>query len=196
MRREELAHLVIDMQRLFAEPTAWHTPGLAAALPAVLRLAEALPGRTLFTRFVVPPRAEAAPGAWARYYARWPMMTGERLDPALLELVAPLAGRAGPGMLFDKPGFSAFTAPGLAERLEALGAETLLLTGVETDVCVLATALAAVDRGHAVVLVADALASGDAAGHGAALELLARRFPEQISVQPAAGILAALGADP
>lgn len=196
MRREEVAHLVIDMQRVFAEATGWHTPGLAEALPVVERLADALPGRTLYTRFVVPPSAEAAPGAWARYYERWPAMAGDRLDPALLDLVAPLAARAGPGAVFDKPGFSAFTAPGLAARLDAQGIATLLLSGVETDVCVLATALSAIDRGHAVILVRDALASGDPEGHATALGLLARRFPEQIAVQPATEILAALGAAP
>ncbi|MCX7645799.1 MAG: cysteine hydrolase [Rhodobacteraceae bacterium] len=196
MRRDRVAHLVIDMQRVFAEPTGWHTPGLAAVLPVVARLADALPDRTVHTRFVVPPRAEAAPGVWARYYHRWAMMTGDRLDPALLDLVAPLAARTGPGSVFDKPGFSAFSAPGLAARLDELGAETLLLSGVETDVCVLATALAAVDRGHAVILVRDALASGDAQGHAAVLDLAARRFTGQIAVEPAAAIISALGAGP
>ena len=75
-------HLCVDMQTLFAERTDWHVPWLERVLPAVTRLAEAHPERTVFTRFVPPERPEDAAGAWRRYYAHWSHMTGERLDPA------------------------------------------------------------------------------------------------------------------
>jgi nicotinamidase-related amidase len=75
-------HLCVDMQMLFAERTDWHVPWLERVLPAVTRLAEAHPERTVFTRFVPPERPEDAAGAWRRYYAHWRHMTGERLDPA------------------------------------------------------------------------------------------------------------------
>ena len=62
-------HLCVDMQTLFAERTDWHVPWLERVLPAVTRLAEAHPERTVFTRFVPPERPEDAAGAWRRYYA-------------------------------------------------------------------------------------------------------------------------------
>jgi nicotinamidase-related amidase len=60
-------HLCVDMQTLFAERTDWHVPWLERVLPAVTRLAEAHPERTVFTRFrtvftrfVPPERVEDA----------------------------------------------------------------------------------------------------------------------------------------
>jgi nicotinamidase-related amidase len=82
-------HLCVDMQTLFAERTDWHVPWLERVLPAVTRLTEAGRERTVFTRFVPPERPEDAVGAWRRYYAHWRDMTGERLDPRLIQLVPP-----------------------------------------------------------------------------------------------------------
>ena len=75
------------------------------------------------------------------------------------------------------------------------GTETLILSGVETEVCVLATALDAVDRGLHVVLATDALTSGSAAGHSAALEAVYPRFDQQIESATTAAILAAWPAE-
>jgi nicotinamidase-related amidase len=86
-------HLCVDMQTLFAERTGWHVPWLERVLPAVTRLAEARRGQTVFTRFVPPERPEEAVGAWRRYYEHWRNMTGDRLNPRLIELVPPLAVR-------------------------------------------------------------------------------------------------------
>src|ERR1700748_1678826 len=83
-------HLCIDMQTLFAERTDWHVPWLERVLPAVAGLAEARCERTVFTRFVPPARPEDTMGAWRRYYERWRDMTGERLNPRMIELVPPL----------------------------------------------------------------------------------------------------------
>lgn len=57
-----------------------------------------------------------------------------------------------------------------------------MVTGSETDVCVLATVLDAVDRGFRVVLVEDALCSSSDAGHDALMTLYRNRFSEQIEL--------------
>jgi nicotinamidase-related amidase len=90
-------HLCVDMQTLFAKRTDWHVPWLERVLPAVTRLSEMRRECTVFTRFVPPERPEDAVGAWRRYYAHWRHMTGERLDPRLIQLVPPLAWRRGSG---------------------------------------------------------------------------------------------------
>jgi nicotinamidase-related amidase len=95
-------HLCVDMQTLFAERTGWHVPWLERVLPAVTRLAEARRGQTVFTRFVPPERPEEAVGAWRRYYEHWRNMTGDRLNPRLIELVPPLAALALPDLIIDK----------------------------------------------------------------------------------------------
>lgn len=45
-------HLCVDMQRLFAEETAWRTPWMPRVLPVVVRLCERRADRTCFTRFM------------------------------------------------------------------------------------------------------------------------------------------------
>ena len=56
----------------------------------------------------------------------------------------------------------------------------MVIPGDETDVCVLATVLGAVDRGYRVVTVADALCSSSDAIHDAALNLDTRRYGQQV----------------
>jgi nicotinamidase-related amidase len=57
--------------------------------------------------------------------------------------------------------------------LEATGRNTVVLTGLETDVCVAQSALGLLDRGRGVVVVEDAVASPGGA-HAAGLERMRR----------------------
>jgi len=191
-------HVCVDMQRLFAEGTRWASGAVDAALPGALRLAEGFAGASVFTRFIPAPAADAAPGAWRTYYRAWPDVTGDRLDSALLDLVPALAERADDGVVVDKTTFGAFDAAAFAGHPSIARAEALVFSGVETDMCVLATLMAAVDRGYRCVVATDAVASSDDAGHRAVLDVLVPRLPEMIEPAPVAAILAARapGADP
>ena len=60
---------------------------------------------------------------------------------------------------FEKTAFSCAEAEGFMERLRALGAEHVILTGIEAHVCVLLTALDLLTRGLRVSIVADAVCS-------------------------------------
>lgn len=182
-------HIVIDMQRLFAEETAWHTPALASILPNVTRLSTALHSHTLFARFIVPQTAEAAEGSWRRYYQRWSMITGSSHDPSLHELVEPLLPLADQTNVFDKRGYSVFAGTDLDQRLRHQQVDTLIFSGIESDVCVYSSVMAAIDLGYNVVVAADALASADDHAHKAVLDILAPRLPEQISVMSTQAIL-------
>jgi nicotinamidase-related amidase len=187
-------HMAVDMQRIFAERTEWHLPGLEAIVPNIARLAEALPGRSLFTRFTVPHQAEHATGQWQVYYRRWSCFTGAVMDPGLIDVIESLAAHAGPETWIDKPTYSVFEAPDCEARLKALGATTILFTGIETDVCVLASLMTAIDRGYRVVAVSDALASSSPAGHRAVLDHVLPRMPDQVEIATTVEVLAALSA--
>jgi nicotinamidase-related amidase len=187
---ESAAHLCIDMQTVFAERTDWHVPWMQRVLPTVQRIAEARSERTIFTRFVPPNDPEQMPGSWQRYYRRWRHMTGERIDPAMIELVPPLRALVPPARVIDKFRYSPFTEQALPDLLRQRRIDTLVITGGETDVCVLAAVLDAVDRGYRVVLAGDALCSTSDEAHDSLLALYANRFSQQIEVAASEEILA------
>jgi nicotinamidase-related amidase len=181
-------HLCIDMQCLFAEGP-WATPWMDRVLPVVTEIAGRFPDRTVFTRFITPARPEDMPGMWQRYYARWRQVTRDCLDPQLLELAPPLARLCPPAQVIDKTRYSAFAEPHLLAHLRAREADALVVTGSETDVCVLATVLGAVDLGYRVVVVRDAVCSSSDEGHDALLRVYHRRYSEQIETTDAQTIL-------
>ncbi len=182
-------HLCMDMQRLFSHEGPWPTPWMDRVLPIITELASRHPDRTVFTRFIPPERPTDMPGMWQRYYKRWQAATREQLDLALLELVPPLAKLCPPAHVIDKTRYSAFAEPQLAQHLQAREADGLIVTGSETDVCVLGTVLGAVDLGYRVVVVRDAVCSSSDEGHDALMTLYQQRYTEQIEVTDAATIM-------
>ena len=183
-------HVAIDMQRLFAEDTPWRVPSFSEVVPAIQRIARAHPERTLFTRFLTPASVDVTAGAWRRYYERWPTVTLDRMPAEMLDLVPSLVPLAAPERICDKTTFSGFATGSLGEAVKRRGADTLVLTGIETDVCVLATALAAVDLGLHVIVVADAVTSASSTCHAATLEMLRSRYSEQVEVASVEHLLA------
>jgi nicotinamidase-related amidase len=182
-------HLCVDMQRLFSAEGPWPTPWMHRVLPIVTELASRHPERTVFTRFIPPMRAADMPGMWQRYYRRWKAATREQLDPALLELLPPLASLCPPATVIDKTRYSAFVERRLFQHLQSREADGLIVTGSETDVCVLATVLGAVDLGYRVIVVRDAVCSSSDEGHDALMTLYHQRYTEQIEVADAATIM-------
>jgi nicotinamidase-related amidase len=184
-------HLCIDMQRVYAEDTPWRTPWMARVLPMVLRLAEARPRQTIFSRFMPPHQMEEAKGSWRRYYERWRELTLERADPRLFDLVDELARLVPPAEVVDKRTYSPWTEPVCAGAIAERRPDALVITGAETDVCVLAAVLGAVDRGYRVILPTDALCSSSDATHDALLTLYRQRFSQQIETATTDEILRA-----
>jgi nicotinamidase-related amidase len=134
-------------------------------------------------------RAEDMPGTWRRYYEAWPQTARDRLDVRLLELMPTLRRLSPPATVIDKTRYSAFFGPALLQHLRARQADTLIVTGSETDVCVSATIVGVVDHGFRVILVRDGVCSSSDEGHDALLKLYHRRFSEQIETASAEEIL-------
>jgi nicotinamidase-related amidase len=174
------AHVCVDMQRLFAEETAWKTPWLSRVLPKILEIVQAHPEETIFTRFVPVARPGEGHGTWKRYYERWAEMTLERIGREMIGLVPDLARFAPPAVVIDKRVYSPWHQPALAARLAERSIDTLVISGGETDVCVLATVLGAVDRGFRVVLATDALCSSSDQTHDALLTVYENRYGQQV----------------
>jgi nicotinamidase-related amidase len=182
-------HLCVDMQKLFGPSGPWATPWMDRVLPVVLRLAERHPSRTIFTRFITPSDPNEMPGQWQKYYHRWKTVTLAEMDPSYLQLLPPLARLVPPATIIDKTRYSAFAGSILDEELRRRRADGLIVTGSETDVCVLATVLDAVDKGYRVILARDAVCSSSDEGHDALLKVYHGRYSQQIETADAEEIL-------
>lgn len=182
----DTAHLCIDMQNLVVRPESpWRATWAERVLPAILGIVEHVPDSTVFTRFIPPAVAEDMPGAWQRYYRHWEELTRSQVNPDLLNLVAPLQAFVPPAVVLDKPVYSSFSGHRLRELLAGRQISTLVISGAETDVCVLATALGAVDLGFRVVLAIDAICSSSDQTHDALVQFYRSRLAIQVELASA-----------
>jgi nicotinamidase-related amidase len=179
---ETSLHLCVDMQCLFAPGGPWAVPWAQKVLPAIEEMAAKHPQRTLFTRFIPVARPGEGVGMWRRYYRRWAEVTLSNIDTRLVELMPSLARLVPPAKVLDKRVYSPWTEGQLDALLQGSGKDTLIITGGETDVCVLATVLGAIDRGFRTVLVTDAICSSADQTHDALMKLYHSRFSEQVEL--------------
>ena len=175
-------HICVDMQRMFAEDTPWHVPWMNTIKDQVLELSSRHAERTIFTRFLPPRTAEDAGGAWRDYYEKWRMMTRRHLAAELVDILPDLRRFVPPASLFDKSGYSPWQDGRLHEALRRDGVTALAISGGETDVCVLATVLGAIDLGYRTVLLEDAICGSADETHDASLTVLGERFSVQLDL--------------
>ena len=176
--------VVIDMQRIFGDPTSrWATPGYNAIEPVVAQLVRKFGDRVIFTRFVAP---EHPTGSWIPYYDQWPFALVSENDP-LYDLTDGLAA-AGHPVVTE----TTFGKWGPALSLAMAGSAEMVLVGVSTDCCVLSTALAAADAGVHVRVVADACAGLSEDDHRRALDAMALYGP-LIEITDSSTVLAEAG---
>ncbi|NMF31816.1 cysteine hydrolase [Corynebacterium ammoniagenes] len=138
---------IIDMQVAFSEAGSdWLIPRYAEVENNVAKLAHAFEDKVLWTKFVRAPEEE---GAWSEYYDRWSSFRVDEDSRQWDLTLLPAANHT----VISRPTFSKW-GPELAE-LAPLGTP-LVICGVATDCCVLATALAAIDDGRSVIVCTDA----------------------------------------
>jgi nicotinamidase-related amidase len=167
-------------------------PWLERVLQQLLEIAQHHAERTVFTRFVPPVRAEDAFGSWKDYYRKWWMMTGEHLPEELIGLAPSLQKLVPPARVCDKTTYCPWIDGRLFSHLHQEGVTWLVVTGGETDVCVLTTVLGAIDLGFHVVVLSDAVCSGADETHDAAIDLLDSRFSVQLQLVKTEEFLSAI----
>ncbi|WP_345483443.1 cysteine hydrolase [Shinella granuli] len=180
------------MQRMFAEDTPWKVSWMERISPQVLEVAGRHTERTIFSRFLPPTRPADAAGMWRVYYEKWWMMTAEHLPAEMYGLLPELAAFTPPAIVFDKRTYSPWIDGRLNAYLKGLEVDTLVITGGETDVCVLATALGAIDLGYRAIILTDAVCSGTDETYDASLKLLERRFTTQMDAMPTEAFLSSV----
>ncbi|GII58349.1 isochorismatase [Planotetraspora thailandica] len=160
---------VVDMQRVFAEPSSgWFTPRFAETVGPIKALTKAFGSRVTFTRFIAPDVPE---GSWREYYRLWPFAL-QTPDSRIYELVDDFA--EAPGRRLAATTFGKWT-PELAADVGPGG--RMVVAGVSTDCCVLSTVVAAADAGVEVLVVSDACAGMTDESHRQALDILALYGP-------------------
>ena len=160
-------------------------------LPMVERLVAARPERTVFTRFIPANASRRGQRHLAPLLGALGVDDAGALPPEAVELVPSLARFAPPAEVIDKRVYRPWVESDLHDRLQARGIDTLVVSGAETDVCVLAAVLGAVDRGYRVVVATDALCSSSDHTHDALLTLYRDRYGQQVETATAADILGA-----
>lgn len=181
------ALLIVDMQGFFLDPSspAW-LPGAAPAAANAAKLAAAYREAGLPVLFTSHAHADPAAdgGLMTKWWRRACLEGSPWAEPA-----PELGARA--GEVFTKRRYSAFAAPGLRDRLRALGVDSLLVAGLKTDLCVESTVRAAFDLDLACVVASDATAAGTPERHAAGLASMAGGFA---MVRSTAEVLAGLRA--
>lgn len=105
--------------------------------------------------------------AWAVHNVRG--TEGAEIWPAL----APAAGDA----IVKKPTYSAFSRSNLGDVLDALGVDTLVMTGCATELGMLATAMDALTRGYAIEIPPDSQAGVSEASEHTAMTIVSLMPP-------------------
>lgn len=149
-------------------------------LPVVVGLCERRAEQTYFTRFIPAARVGEGEGTWRGYWERWPEMTTDRLGVEMTELASPLAAFVPPARVLDKRLYSPWIGTNLHHDLRKADVTALVVSGAETDVCVLATVLRAVDRGYRVIVVTDAVCSSSDESRDALTTLYHDRYGQQV----------------
>jgi len=173
-------HLCVDMQGLFRGDSPWAMPWFDKVLPKVHLLIERDPYATIFTRFLPPRNFTEAGGAWRRYYQKWESLTLDRVEPSQVDIVPELKRYSPPAAVVDKAVYSPWLGSALSTLLRKRRSHTILVSGGETDVCVLSTVLGAVDLGYRVVVVSDAVCSSSDSAHDAMQLFYNQRLSQQV----------------
>ena len=175
------AVLVIDMHRGSVDPPGTvYVPEAAAIVPAVARLLQAARSSGVPVVFVVhqirPDGSDARSPFWAEAESvgdLYPNVREQVVGSRWTELADGLEPRDGDHVL-PKKRYGAFSGNDLHFLLRNLGVETLVLTGVETEICVLATAYHAFNDDYRVVVASDGTAGLEPELADAALRIVAR----------------------
>jgi len=192
------ALVVVDMQRGFLDiGEAMEVPPAREIVPAIQSLlrvfrAQRLP--VVFTEFVYsenvpvligslhPEHRPAPPGA-PRGFG---LPSSSCLEgTASAETVPDLAPRPGE-IVVRKRGYDAFAGTVLDGALRARNVTSLVVTGTMTDICVLATVIAALHREYRVTVVEDGVATLWPEIQRAALDIIGRAYGRVVTAKEVA----------
>ncbi len=114
-----------------------------------------------------------------------PVLVTEQYPQGLGPTTDALARELGEVAPLEKTSFGCFGDDGFVAALMATGCKHLLVTGIETHVCVMQTVLAALEEGYEVFVARDAVGSRQAGDHEAGLARMAKAGAELVTTEMA-----------
>jgi nicotinamidase-related amidase len=114
-----------------------------------------------------------------------PILWTEQYPKGLGPTVDAIAGRLAGNTAMAKTSFGCFGDPGFRHALSDTGRTQLLVTGIETHVCVMQTVLAALDHRCEVFVPRDAVASRAKADYNAGLARMERAGAQLVTSEMA-----------
>lgn len=182
------ALILVDLIRGFTDPACALGAPADAVVAANVRLLAAFRAAgwpVVFTTVVYRNPAQARV-----FRARIPALNLLTPDSPWITVDARLAPRPGEPVI-EKQWASSFFATDLSERLRAVGADSLVVTGLTTSGCVRATVVDGLQHDYPVVVPREAVGDRNAAAHEANLHDLHAKYAE---VQPLDEVLMSLAA--
>jgi len=168
MKKDDLI-LVIDVQNVYLKGQPWACLNTEGAVKNIVRIAEkASAGQLAITEFL-PPKNK---GAWTDYNKKYQAINESEY---LNQLVPEVQNLTEKFPLYSKSTYSSLSIPELRHKAEKSG--RLVLTGVVSECCVLATAFDAMDLGCKIVWLTDAVSGFDTEKETAAELMLKGLFP-------------------
>lgn len=165
------ALLVLDMQRFFTDPlSSGYLPASGTVIERINGLIRKFEGPVFFTRHWNDPRDfHNLMSLWWRGTINGEM--GE-IDPSL---------DSGELRIIDKSHYSAFEGTILQESLRQSNVDTVIISGVMTDLCCETTARDAFMKGFKVLFLADCTATETEERHLSTLRIISRAFGEVLT---------------
>lgn len=190
LRAEKTAVLVIDMHRGSLEtPGTVLIPGATSLYPALSSLLDGARQRSIPVVYIVhqtdPQGREANNPFWvecSNIIDLYPNVGEQVIGSHWTEIPDPIAPRPG-DVVIPKKRYGAFSGNGLMQQLRMWGVDTIILTGVATEICVLATAFDGFNNDFRVLLARDCVKAKDPALESAAQGIIAREVGWVLSSQ-------------
>lgn len=195
------AVIVIDMHRGSIDPPGTvFVPGGAAIVPALAGLLGSARASGVPVIYIVhqirPDGSDARSPFWLEAESvgdLYPNVREQIIGSEWTRMAAGLEPEPGDHVL-PKKRYGAFSGNDLAFLLKNLGVETLVITGVETEICVLATAYHGFNEDYRVVVASDGTAGLDDELADASLRIIEREVGWVASCEEIGRALAAVTA--
>ncbi len=161
--------LVIDMQNAYTGQGPWTCPNIDKATGNIISLIESDQfEQIIFTRF---DAAVKPVGTWKQYNS---INREVNEDACLNQIVDPLLPYISQYPLYSKSTYSSLSVPEIREAVERCIKHngSVVLTGVVSECCVLATAFQAIDIGAYVTYITDGCAGVNEQTENSVIEVL------------------------